>query len=362
VRDIAQALKISIGTVDRALHNRPGINAITRKQVLDTAQKLGYRPNVSARLLAGRRRLRLAVCLPVQIASYFDAVRAGIASAAAPYSSSVELLFRSNPNLGQGEVELLQQTLEEDPLDGLIFCPGDPDGVRQLMRRAAARRIPVVCVNTDAPNTRRLTSVAMDGRTGGMLAGELMHRFLPTGGEVAIVTGLRTTLVHLQETQGFRDALESLSSSLRVVMEVEAHDEPNEAYEKCSGLLAQHPDLRGIYVCTANSMAVLRALADFGRTGEVTIIGTDIFPELAEAIRAGKVMATIYQRPARQGRLAFESLFRFLVEGVCPPQSILVTPSVILRANLDSILKGVVRQRSVPSVPSEMAAMEVVAV
>src|SRR6185312_16775993 len=84
IKDIALALGVSIGTVDRALHGRPGINAMTRAKVLKMAQTLGYRPNFAARHLKLKRRMRISVHLPKQIASFFDAVREGIQEAARP--------------------------------------------------------------------------------------------------------------------------------------------------------------------------------------------------------------------------------------------------------------------------------------
>ena len=42
IKDIARALGISIGTVDRAIHGRGGINAITKERVLKMAQNLGW--------------------------------------------------------------------------------------------------------------------------------------------------------------------------------------------------------------------------------------------------------------------------------------------------------------------------------
>ena len=71
IKDIAQALGISIGTVDRALHGRPGINANTRARILKKAEQLGYQPNLAARTLKLNRRLRIGVYLPQQIASFF---------------------------------------------------------------------------------------------------------------------------------------------------------------------------------------------------------------------------------------------------------------------------------------------------
>ena len=72
LREIAAAAGISIGTVDRALHNRAGVNPKTRNQVLKIAEKLGYKPNIAARTLKLNRRLRIAAHLPRQIASFFD--------------------------------------------------------------------------------------------------------------------------------------------------------------------------------------------------------------------------------------------------------------------------------------------------
>jgi Bacterial regulatory proteins, lacI family len=39
--DIADALGISIGTVHRALHDRPGVNPITRTRVLQMSKSMG---------------------------------------------------------------------------------------------------------------------------------------------------------------------------------------------------------------------------------------------------------------------------------------------------------------------------------
>jgi LacI family transcriptional regulator len=83
IKEIAKLLGISIGTVDRALHGRPGISPKTRARVLKKAEELNYRPNVAARNLKLNRRLRIAVRLPRQITSFFDPLREGIRATAA---------------------------------------------------------------------------------------------------------------------------------------------------------------------------------------------------------------------------------------------------------------------------------------
>ena len=67
IKDIARALGISTGTVDRALHGKPEVNALTRARVLSMAESLGYQPNLAARYLRSRKQLRISVHLPRQI-------------------------------------------------------------------------------------------------------------------------------------------------------------------------------------------------------------------------------------------------------------------------------------------------------
>jgi len=100
---MAEALGVSIGTVDRALHDRPGINEQTRAKILDLAGSLGYRPNLAARFLSSRKQLRIGVNLPREIASFFDLVRSGIEEAVRSVETSdVRMIHRSYPWMADG--------------------------------------------------------------------------------------------------------------------------------------------------------------------------------------------------------------------------------------------------------------------
>jgi LacI family transcriptional regulator len=104
-------------------------------------------------------------------------------------------------------------------------------------------------------------------------------------------------------------------------------------------VLAEHPHLKGIYVSTVNSLPVLRAAEEAGRLSSLTVVTTDLFPELVEWIRAGKVAATVYQRPVNQGRLALQSLYQFLLHGTRPASRLRVVPHLVMRSNLDLFLE-----------------------
>jgi len=338
IREIAESLGVSIGTVDRALHNRPGINRQTRTKILEQAKAMGYKPNLAARFLSSRKQLKIGVNLPAEIASFFDLVRDGVLEAVgAVETSDVKLVHRSYPGLGRGEKEALAEALESE-LDGLIMVPGQPECLVPLLRKAAEQRLPVVCVNSDAPQVEHLATVCVDSLTTGALAGELMGRFLASKGPLVAVTGQLSTIDHAQKVAGFRQAIAEMWPELRIGTVVEAHDHEPEAYEKCRKLLGGASDIAGIYVTTANSIPVMRAVEEAGLGGRLTVITSDLFPALARHIESGRVAATLYQRPVMQGQLAFRALYSYLVEGVQPPPVTRLAPHVVMKSNLKLFL------------------------
>lgn len=334
IKDIARALNVSTGTVDRALHGKPGINERTKARVLHMAAAMGYRPNLAARHLQSRRTVRVSVHLPQELAVFWDSLREGIREAAAPFEPSLRVEFRSYPRLGEGDVALFEEALA-DGTHGLIIAPGDPAALAPWIARAAQQQVPVVCVVTDAPDTERLASISADPFTVGAVAGEFLARVLPGGGSVAFFTGWLGTQDHAEKRRGFEASLQACGGALAVSAVVEAHDDEREGDRQTTELLRAQPDLKGIYVSTVNSMPVLRAVERAGRLGDLTIVTTDLFAELVPWVRAGHVVATVYQRPISQGRLALQAMSQYLLERQTPQPRMHVAPHLVMRSNLD---------------------------
>jgi LacI family transcriptional regulator len=338
IKEIAKAVGVSIGTVDRALHGRPGINAMTRAKVLKMAQTLGYRPNFAARHLKLKRRMRISVHLPEQIASFFDAVQEGIEEAARPFQSTIELQFRNYPRLGEGDLELFAETLREGT-NGIILTPAHPADLRPWIRKAARANIPVVCVATDAPGTERLTTISADAFTSGAMVAEVFTALQRRAPSVLMVTGDLSVVDHADKLNGFRSFFEKLKSPVNLAGVIEAHDDPEKARELTLEFIHANPNVEAVYVSTANSLPVIDALEQANCLGRMTVVTTDLFPALAPLIRDGRVFATIHQQPKSQGRMAFEALYQFLVQGTCPPLRHRIPPHLVMRSNLELFLE-----------------------
>ncbi len=62
--ELARHCGISQGTVDRALHNRPGVSPKTREKILRAAKQLGYRPHPAAREILTGQSTTVGAILP----------------------------------------------------------------------------------------------------------------------------------------------------------------------------------------------------------------------------------------------------------------------------------------------------------
>ena len=337
ISDIAKTLGISTGTVHRALHDRSRVSAVTKARVLQMAKELEYRPNLAARYLSSGRRLRISVNLLQGISPFFQEVVAGIEEEAKSMGGeNVDVQYRTYPRVGEGEQEAFAAALDANA-DGIITWSGEPDKVRTLMRRAARNNIPVVCVSTDAPNSGRLALVSVDTFASGAIAADLMGLALRGIGEVAITIAEASTMEHAEKLRSFENTLHSLYPGVKLLSPIEDRNIEALAYEKCSKLFSEHPDLGGIYITTDASIPVVRAARDLGLVNKMTIVATDLFPELINEIRAGAVNATIFQRPKSQGRLAFKVVYEFLSYGKCPPSRLTLIPHLVTRGSLEFV-------------------------
>src|SRR6202790_4603052 len=113
LRDIANALGTSIGSVHRALHNNPGVSPATKGRVLQMARTMGYRPNLASRYLSSKKTLRISVNTLQGTTSFWDEVRAGIREEAESILlENVEIEFRTCPRLGEGEEEAFEAAIQ----------------------------------------------------------------------------------------------------------------------------------------------------------------------------------------------------------------------------------------------------------
>jgi LacI family transcriptional regulator len=245
----------------------------------------------------------------------------------------IEILYNPVAELGKGEKKQVQDLLDKR-VSGLIVTPGEPKSVTPLINQAENQNVRVVCIVTDAPQSRRSSVVCVDPELNGRLAAELMAKFVQPGSEAAVITGMLSTEEHRLKSEGFSAGFGKDCSGGRTVAVLEAHESEKESYLKTCELLNEYPHLRGIYVSTVNCLPVCQALQDHKRAGEVQLITTDLFPEMVPHLKRGTIRASIYQDPYRQGQNAVRLLIDHLLNGMPISHSNYLNPGIVLRTNV----------------------------
>lgn len=333
--DVAALAGVSTATADRALNGRPGVRPTTLGRVLGAASELGYITDASERASTVAKPLRLAVLLPSGENSFVAMLSRLIGNAQTLLAgfnmrARVERIESFRPDLLARE---LKRTGRE--VDGIAFMALEHPLVREAVNGLAERGVPTVTLISDVANTQRAAYIGLDNRAAGRTAGQLMARFVgPRPAKVAMIAGSLSYRAHEEREMGFLHLFHELYPAIEVVGLREGHDEEARNYRQTKMLLAQHPDLAGIYNIGGGPEGIARALRETGRQHDVAFIGHGLTPE-TRALLVDGVMDTVINQNPQATLLDCVSIFANIRAGR-PPIEGTARPSIeiVLRENL----------------------------
>jgi len=165
IYDVAREAKVSMATVSRVLNGTAVVKDETKKRVVDTISRLGYRPNAVARGLASKKTKTIGVIVPDVSAAFVAEVVRGIEDIATMYD--YHIILANSDGLASREVDLVG-TMWEKQVDGLIYMTNFLS--KEQIDAFEHAQIPVVLCATEDPE-RRIPSVNIDNRRAGNDAG-----------------------------------------------------------------------------------------------------------------------------------------------------------------------------------------------
>lgn len=121
IEDVALKAGVSMKTVSRVLNNEPNVRDATRKKVMAAVETLNYRPNPSARSLAGSRSYLVGLLYGRVSPAYLFEVQSGALEAcnAAHYGLALHPCEVSDDELAEDVATFVRQS----HVDGLVLTP-----------------------------------------------------------------------------------------------------------------------------------------------------------------------------------------------------------------------------------------------
>ena len=226
---------------------------------------------------------------------------------------------------------IVNDALRKGEADAIAISPIDPVSEKKIINETA-KKVPVITIDSDAPDTDRLLYIGADNKAAGRQAGELMKKALPQGGKIMVFVGKKDVQNARERFDGLKEALQGSKIEIIDLMtddndHVKAKDNAVEAIEK-------HPDLAGmIGLWSYNGPAILTAVTNAKKIGKIKIVCFDEAQETLDGIKEGAIFATVAQQPFEYGYQAVQILAK-LAKGdksVVPASKMVFIPPVIVQ-------------------------------
>jgi LacI family transcriptional regulator len=184
IRDVAKAAGVSTATVSRALEGK-GVAEKTRRKVLSTAERLGYRMNYAARSLKTRASMAVAVLAPELSNDFFMDVAEGIEQVL--QASGYAMVLATSCNSVEEEKKRVVM-LADRMMDGMVVIPAGSRG--EHLQALSDRGMPLVLVDRIVEGAD-VDAVTSDNEGGALaltkaLLADGLRRIAFVGGDIAL--------------------------------------------------------------------------------------------------------------------------------------------------------------------------------
>lgn len=315
MKDIAKMANTSIGTVDRALNNKPGVSAKTRERIMAIAESLDYKPNRLGKALVLRNKnMQLGFIIEPITNPFFEELKRGaeqMRDALNEYGITTHI-FCMNTHEEKEMVELLDRMSDMGVAGIALNAINSPVVIDKLVKlRESGHRI-VTC-STDISRGYRDCFVGFCHEKSARVAAELLAKFTGKKGEFLVTIGYRYIMAHMQRLNGFESKIkeEYPGISLAGVLEAEENDEI--AFRETLKALEGNDRINGIFIAGYGIKGVAKAVEVKNLGRDIKIICYDNSAFVTDYVKKGVIDAVICQDPEKQGYMALKILSDLII-------------------------------------------------
>jgi ribose transport system substrate-binding protein len=200
-----------------------------------------------------------------------------------------------------------------------------------------AQKAVVFTQDSDAPDSKRECYVGTDNVAAGRQAGALIKEALPQGGKIALFVGKLDARNAQERLQGIKEAIAGTKIE---ILDVRTDDTDQvRAKANVSEMLVGHPEVAGLVgLWSYNGPAILNAVRDAGKSGQVKIIAFDEDDETLTGVKSGAIIGTVVQQPYEFGYQSMTRLAKVVKgdrSGLPSTHQIFIPTRVIRQDNVD---------------------------
>jgi ribose transport system substrate-binding protein len=277
-------------------------------------------------------------------ADFWTIARKGTEKADAELAD-IDVEFRLGDGTAAAQKRILDDLLAKG-VDGIAISPVDPANQTAMLNDAAKQAL-VFTHDSDAPDSKRECYVGTDNVAAGRQAGDLIREALPQGGRIAIFVGKLDARNAQERLQGIKA---SIAGSTVEIIDVRTDDTDSvRAKANVSEMLVSHPEVAALVgLWSYNGPAILNAVRDAGRVGQVKIVAFDEDDETLTGVKSGAIVGTVVQQPYEFGYQSVMLLEKALTgdrSGIPPGHQVFIPTKVIRQNNVDEFKTSLAQLR-----------------
>src|ERR1035441_1404214 len=257
---------------------------------------------------AATKRLRLAFVTNTTN-EFWSIVRYGCNSAAHNLTN-VDVDFRFFTGSTVEQQNKILSDLVAKGVDGIAVSPIEAEKQKDFLAQIAAKTL-LVCVDSDVANSKRVCFIGTDNIAAGRQAADLLKAALPQGGKIILFVGYPNAQNAKDRIQGLQAEL--AGSSIQIIDTLADATKGDVAQKNAQEALAKHPDLAGMVgLYSYNGPAILKAVREAKKAGQVKIVCFDDDGETLAGIAAGDIYGTVVQVSTRIGYETIKRMDKYL--------------------------------------------------
>jgi LacI family transcriptional regulator len=211
IQDVARYANVSVGTIDRVIHNRGKVSPVKRKKVEAAIEKLNFNPNMLARTLALGNQFTVCALFPSAPypGHYWTMPLNGLEMAAAQfkdYGINTEYFFYDLFD-EKSFIKQAGKIAELEP-NGVVLAPLFLQESKHFTEKLRIKGIPYIFIDADIPDGQSLSYIGPDVKQSAYIAGRLLNSELPEKAEILMVNmvkGFENASALRRMEEGFKE-------------------------------------------------------------------------------------------------------------------------------------------------------------
>ncbi|MBR1447435.1 MAG: LacI family DNA-binding transcriptional regulator [Prevotella sp.] len=319
IKDIAERAGVSVGTVDRVLHDRPNVSKSARERVEQALAEMDYQPNVYASALAYNKDYLFVCIMPKhESEAYWDEVEEGVTTATARHRDfhvSLKILFYERFN-EPSFIKAANECMTLQP-DGVIVVPSKLELTRNFTDKLADRNVPFILLDSYLPDLKPLAFYGQDSFQSGYFAARMLMLIASKETEIMLMKQLKNGHIGSKQQSnretGFRHYMKDHFPKIQITeVNLPMGDKKEEFDKILEQFFQEHPHVHHCITFNSKAHLVGEFLLRTNRRN-VQIMGYDMVPKNAECVRQGSISFLIAQHAYMQGYACIETLFQAIV-------------------------------------------------